>query len=280
MPAHKNDIRNLLAKYRKNCIGDPSGLAEAQRYITSMTDKASAEYKTRKASGFSSTTKPPRRKKGSSSPKKKTLWSEFYEYASPTNENVTGKSIRNHIRTLIEAEQHQQCCYCRRPLLNNAYAKPIEHILPHSIFVQHTFNILNLSISCVDCNSKKSDDVWTAHRERFWRTTRYPTARAFSDMYHPRLHRYDEHIKFFRVQSNTHCISIYTGLTPQGIKLCEKLLTHISKLEVFVSANSELKKHIQTLQDEQSQPGSAAGDAIEAFKKAFDKATKAILEDF
>ncbi|MDT3314897.1 hypothetical protein QZR14_26380 [Pseudomonas sp. rhizo66] len=257
-------IKALAKSYENNCISDKAYLVEAQDYIKTMMEKAITEHQLRQ-SGFGINTT--------------TLWSDFFDYVSPTNPGVTGKAIRSHIRDLIEKDQRHQCCYCRRPLLNSAHAKPIEHILPHSIFVQHTFNILNLSISCVDCNGKKKDHVWTHHEGKFRRTRHYPPATAFSDMYHPRFHSYDEHVKFFRVHSNTHCISIYTGLTPQGKNLCRNLLTHISKLEIFVSANSELKKHIDTIHEQDCQPGSAAETAITAFRKAFFEATEAILEE-
>ncbi|MEX5574916.1 HNH endonuclease [Pseudomonas lijiangensis] len=257
-------MRAILEKYHDNCFHDAAHLMEVQNYLRIMFDEALAEHDARLS--------------GTAVKRKKTLWEEFYGYVSKITPTVTGKAIRNHIRKIIEKEQNHQCCYCRRPLLNNAYAKPIEHILPQDTFVQHTFNILNLSISCVDCNSKKSDSVWTSKEGKFRRTYHYPAPAAFSDMFHPRFHRYDEHVKFFRVHSNMHCISIYTGLTPQGINLCKNLLTHISKLEIFVSANSELKSHIDTIHDQDFQPGSPAALAIKEFQKAFDQATENILE--
>lgn len=207
------------------------------------------------------------------------LWSDFYNYIHADNASITGQAIRNHIRKIIEEEQNNQCCYCRRPLFNNAHAKPIEHILPHSKFVQHTFNILNLIIACVDCNAKKSDHVWSQHEATFRRFRHYPPARLFEDLFHPRFHRYDEHVKFIRVQSNYHCISIYTGLTEQGRNLCKNLLTHISKLEVFVSANSDLKTHIQTIYNHEAHDNSAAEAAIKEFQIAFQNATESILEN-
>lgn len=257
------EIKALRVRYNKNCFNDKNYLAEAQDYIKSMVQKAATEYSSRRSGGGITTT---------------TLWQDFYAYASPTNTKLTGMAIRDHVRAIIEKEQHYQCCYCRRPLMHHAVAKPIEHILPHSIFVQHTFDILNLSVSCVDCNTRKKDKVWTLNEGKFLRTRHYPAASAFSDMYHPRIHRYDEHVTFFRVQSNTHCISIYTGLTPQGKNLCKNLLTHISKLEIFVSANAELKEHIEMIHEQDFQPGSDAEIAINAFKQAFQDATDIILE--
>ncbi|WP_195842057.1 HNH endonuclease [Pseudomonas mandelii] len=260
----KAAIRALLEKYHRNCFSDGACLADVQQYIQSMAAHAIAEHTLRLSGGGITNT---------------SLWNNFHDYVSPANSKITGKLIKNCIREIIEKEQSNQCCYCRRPLLNNAHAKPIEHILPHSIFVQHTFNILNLSISCVDCNAKKSNHVWTSHEGKFRRTRHYPAATAFTDMYHPRFHRYDEHVRFFRVHSNTHCISIYTGLTSQGKNLCKNLLTHISKLEIFVNANSELKNHIETIHEQECKPGSAAELAIQAFQVAFQEATETILEE-
>lgn len=258
------DIIAMCNKYNNECFDDKTCLADVQAYIKSMAQHAIDEH-VRRRSGLGITTTE--------------LWQDFYGYVSPTNPKVTGKAIRRHLRSLIEKEQKYQCCYCRRPLMNNAHAKPIEHILPHSIFVQHTFDIRNLSIACVDCNAKKTDNVWMFNQARFLQTRHYPPATAFSDMYHPRFHRYDEHVTFFRVHSNTHCISIYTGLTAQGKNLCKNLLTHISKLEIFVSANSELKEHIEMIQEQDLRPGGAAEFAINAFKKAFQEATEIILDE-
>lgn len=258
-----DEVRALQRKYSKDCFNDQACLTEVQTFIGSMVQQAVDEHARRQSGAGITTNK---------------LWQDFYAYKSKTTPDVTGKAIRKHIRGIIEKEQRHQCCYCRRPLLNNAHAKPIEHILPHSTFVQHTFEILNLSIACVDCNTYKTDKVWTAKEGKFLRTRRYPPARAFTDMFHPRFHRYDEHITFFRVHSNTHCISIYTGLTAQGKNLCKNLLTHISKLEIFVSANSELKEHIETIHEQEFYPGSPAELAIKAFKQAFQHATDIILE--
>lgn len=258
------DVIAMCNKYHDECFYEKDCLADAQGYIASMVQKAADEHASRQSGAGIKTTE---------------LWQDFYAYVSPTNSKVTGKAIRKQIRRLIEKEQRNQCCYCRRPLMNNAHAKPIEHILPHSVFVQHTFDIRNLSIACVDCNAKKTDNVWMFNQARFRQTRHYPPATAFSDMYHPRFHRYDEHVTFFRVHSNTHCISIYTGLTEQGKNLCKNLLTHISKLEIFVSANSELKEHIEMIQEQDLHPGGAAEVAINAFKKAFQEATEVILEE-
>ncbi|PRA27986.1 HNH endonuclease [Pseudomonas poae] len=257
------EVRTLRKHYSTHCFGNTAYLTEVQDYIQSMAQQALTEYVSRRSGGGITNT---------------TLWQDFYTYVSPTNPKVTGVAIREHIRAILEKEQHYQCCYCRRPLLNDAHAKPIEHVLPHSIFVQHTFDILNLSIACVDCNRRKTDNIWTLKAGKFMRTRHYPAASAFTDMYHPRIHRYDDHVTFFRVQSNTHCISIYTGLTAQGKNLCKNLLTHISKLELFVSANSELKHHMAMINEQDFRPGSDAEIAIKAFKRAFQDATDIILE--
>ncbi|WP_338585511.1 hypothetical protein [Pseudomonas sp. MAG733B] len=254
----------MLEDYLKQCHGDPAHVAATQDYLKVMTRKALRQF---------------RRRPNNKLKVEINLWNEFYNFSCSKIPEISGELIRKQLRTLLEKEQNYQCCYCRRPLLNSGYAKPIEHVLPRSKCVQHTFNLFNLVVCCVDCNLKKSNHIWSLREGEFTSEQEYPAPESFDDLYHPRFHNYNEHIKFIRLQSNHHNISIYKGLTGQGKNLCANILTHLSQKEVFVNGNPDLKEYITTIDQHTAETNTKADKAICAFQAAFASATEELLYD-
>lgn len=254
-------LQVMLEDYLDQCHGDPVHVAATQAYLKNMTRKALRQYRRRPIRNIK---------------KEVDLWNELYEFSCSKTPEISGKLIREQLRMLLEKEQNYQCCYCRRPLLN---AKQIEHVLPRSKCVQHTFNLFNLVISCIDCNRRKSNHIWSVKEGEFTSEQQYPAPEAFDDLYHPRFHNYNEHIKFIRLQSNYHNISIYRGLTGQGKSLCANILTHLSKEEVFVNGNPDLKEYITTITQHAADMNTQADKAIRVFQAAFACATEELLCD-
>jgi len=56
---------------------------------------------------------------------------------------ITGASIKSAFRRRMLKVQGGRCCYCRRWLVNTAYAKPIEHILPRHNYPQFSAEFWN-----------------------------------------------------------------------------------------------------------------------------------------
>lgn len=67
------------------------------------------------------------------------------------------KSLKRHIRTVLEKFQKNKCAYCGLPL-NETSGSEIEHIAPkggvvYPKYTEFTFTPLNLVLSCHLCNS-------------------------------------------------------------------------------------------------------------------------------
>jgi uncharacterized protein (TIGR02646 family) len=110
---------------------------------------------------------------------------------------ITRAAIKSAFRRRLLELQGGRCGYCRRWLVSSAYAKPIEHTLPRSHYPQFSVEFLNLAVACSDCNGDKTDHKWGAiSRAR----RRYPRAREFTEAFHPRFHRYDDHVRYVRLE--------------------------------------------------------------------------------
>ncbi|MFJ9990115.1 HNH endonuclease [Pseudomonas putida] len=203
-------------------------------------------------------------------------WTQFYHHDRHKTSGVTGVLARQYLRKFLEAEQGHLCCYCQRPLFNIANAKPIEHILPRSAFVQYSFHFWNLAVACVDCNLLKSDDVWLDPTSPVLR--HYPQPDSFTDMYHPRFHLFADHVKFFRIQTNDLIISLYVGITAQGRALCNRLLRQVAAKEIVTYSNPVLKQSLNTINSTGEDLGEEALTAVEAFQSALAKKTLELVQ--
>lgn len=165
-----------------------------------------------------------------------------------------GKAIITDLRGHLAAQQGERCCYCRRRLDGIAYARPIEHILPQHIYGQYTFCYRNLAVACFDCNHTKRNHNWST-----WPTARrqYIPERSCGGFFHARLHDYDAHIRYLHLETNGAYICVYTGLTPQGRKLCTDLLNKSAARTLSTSANSRFAAAMDKLRIQVGQMASA-----------------------
>jgi uncharacterized protein (TIGR02646 family) len=154
-----------------------------------------------------------------------------------------GKEVIFALRKHLAKLQGNRCCYCRRWLQPVAPARPVEHILSRKDYPQFSMNYWNLVVCCRDCNQRKTADNWS---------TLSCTARAYpiqvTEHFHPRIHIFDSHIRYLRVETNDVSIAIYHGLTPQGRHLCREHLKTISQVDGLMSNNKRVANAVARLQ--------------------------------
>ena len=188
---------------------------------------------------------------------------------------ITGPSIKSAFRRRLLELQGGRCCYCRRWLVSTAYAKPIEHILPRHHYPQFSIEFWNLAVACSDCNGAKTDDLWgaisTARR-------RYPSAREFTDSFHPRFHRYDDHVRYVRLETNVSAVVLFTGLTRQGQHLCSSLLHRIAAKETLVENNPALAPAMDQIRSFEAKAEGLRLERFDAFREALDQSVMRLLE--
>ncbi|MDZ3826564.1 MULTISPECIES: HNH endonuclease [Pseudomonas] len=186
------------------------------------------------------------------------------------------KALKALLRERLKSRQKPRCCYCKRWLLNTAYASPIEHVLPRDTYPEFALHMRNLAIACYDCNQLKAAVDWAAFTgsRRF-----YPGIEAADHFYHPRYHHYDEHIRYMRVESNRLQFVTYHGLTPQGRHLCVNLLSRVVGRESLQRSTPQLAEWLQLVDDVTADPAPPPRPAFEAFRNAIDHAVDTRLKD-
>lgn len=173
-------------------------------------------------------------------------WTLLESLDKDSGDAVSGSELKAALRDQLVKLQSNRCCYCRRWLVNTAYARPIEHILPRSQFRRYSLHFWNLAVACTDCNALKSDKVFgTVNPKRH----SYPTLNGTEDWYHPRFHEYDQHIRFVRLESNGITVVVFLGITKQGKTLCRSLLRHIAAKEMLISNNAVLSACVTALNE-------------------------------
>ncbi|PWB35174.1 hypothetical protein DCO48_04105 [Pseudomonas sp. SDI] len=203
------------------------------------------------------------------------VWQELSDYRKAENTGVTGPSIKSAFRSFVGDLQGNRCCYCRRWLMSSGHAKPIEHILPKEKYPRFSVDFWNLAVACTDCNLLKKDADWGSIDKA---RRRYPDATEFGDFYHPRFHRYNEHVSYRRTESNDICSVSYNGHTPQGQHLCHQLLYRVAARENLYSNIPSMAKAMTTLQQFQENHAPGERKAFERFRKSLDAAVQRRLD--
>jgi uncharacterized protein (TIGR02646 family) len=176
---------------------------------------------------------------------------------------VTGSELKAALRDQLVKLQSNRCCYCRRWLVNTAYARPIEHILPRSKFQRFSLHFWNLAVACTDCNALKSDKLLGSVDPK---RRSYPTLKAIDDWYHPRFHQYDQHVRFVRLESNGTTVVVFLGITEQGKTLCKSLLRHIAAKEMLIANNPTLSTFIRTVNECGDRFGNDTASKLQEFQ--------------
>lgn len=184
-------------------------------------------------------------------------------------------ALKKRLRLALGKRQEPRCCYCKRWLLNNANAAPIEHVLPRDTYPHFALQPRNLAIACVDCNSVKSKADWGKFPGPY---LRYPAAEVMS-FFHPRYHHYNEHIRFVRVETNQHEFVSYHGLTPQGQHLCANLLSEVVGKRNLKRSYPTLAGWQRTMDDLDAQGDSTDRPHLQAFRQAMEITIASRLND-
>ncbi|MCT4501341.1 hypothetical protein N0U25_26430 [Pseudomonas sivasensis] len=184
-------------------------------------------------------------------------------------------TLKKQLRLALKNRQEPRCCYCKRWLLNNANAAPIEHVLSRDTYPEFALQPRNLAIACVDCNSVKGKADWGKFPRPY---ERYP-ASATMTFFHPRHHRYDEHIRFIRMETNRQEFVSYHGLTPQGQHLCTQLLSAVVGKQSLKRSYPTLAGWQRTMDELDAEGDAAARPALQAFRQAMELAIAERLND-
>lgn len=204
------------------------------------------------------------------------VWSEvFATDLANAGSQIKGSALTLALRRHLAVLQENRCCYCRRWLVNTAYARPIEHILPRKKYAKYSLNYRNMALACKDCNSEKSDNTTFTSLETHGR---YPQASAFSKMFHPRYHRYDQHVRFVRYETNGSAITLYRGLTVQGRQLCSELLYKIAENETLLKSNPALAPAIDALNQYDNEGDPKLTQAVEDFLEHLNRSATLVLK--
>lgn len=203
------------------------------------------------------------------------VWRELGNYAHGTHKDkITGSTIKSSFRKFLGKPQQGRCCYCRCWLVGNGHARPIEHILPRDSYPQFSMDFWNLAVACVDCNLAKTAHAWGSVPRN---AATYPRHDAFHDMFHPRYHAYNDHIRYVAVETNHGGIALYQGLTEQGKDLCLRLLDKIASKRALISDHPELNASMNDIHQYQATMDRTAAPKLHAFAEMLDDTLMDIL---
>jgi len=160
--------------------------------------------------------------------------------------------------------------------VNNAHAKPIEHILPRFQYPQFSLHFWNLAVACVDCNGTKLKEVWGSISAD---AKVYPPPAAFSDMYHPRFHAYKEHIKHVCIENDGCVVSIYKGITEQGRHLCLALLDKVAAKRILIESNDELQGAMSEIATYQGKVGQIEASQLAELAELINNSVLTLLNE-
>ncbi|MRW89760.1 hypothetical protein GJ699_07170 [Duganella sp. FT80W] len=177
---------------------------------------------------------------------KKDRWPTLTDYKFPKKggkKRPLGREIISMLRKHLAKLQGNRCCYCRRWLQNIAHARPVEHILSRKEYPQFSLHYWNMALCCRDCNQLKGKKKWGTLALT---AVDYPT--TVGDYFHPRLHIYDGHVRYVRLETNDTTIAIYHGLSAPGRQLCRDHLKTISQVDALIQNNPRVRTAVETLQ--------------------------------
>lgn len=181
--------------------------------------------------------------------------------------------FKDALKPLLRNAQKARCSLCRR-LLYDDYAVHLEHFVEKAIYVEYTFEVRNLSLSCGTCNSKKNgynrtlNGIIKKRAERHKRpvvkhcsvlttkivgNTPLPVSPESYRWVHPYFDRYSDNID---IQKGW----IFTGKTRKGVRtirsiklnalaqierraLIERLESRSGRLSMLLGATAELSNH-------------------------------------
>jgi uncharacterized protein (TIGR02646 family) len=104
------------------------------------------------------------------------------------------EDIFNSIKTYIRKEyykiQKRRCAYCRRKLNPEGKNEHIDHIIAQSIKKGWMFKPRNLVLACYQCNTQKSDILFTRTNRSL---SSFPKKATNYIYFNPFVHNWDDH---------------------------------------------------------------------------------------
>jgi 5-methylcytosine-specific restriction endonuclease McrA len=115
------------------------------------------------------------------------------------------KSLKLKVRTALEQSSSRRCAYCKRAMGNYGYSWQIEHIKCKDRHPAQAFDMRNLALACIDCNSAKGQTV--DRSDPYVYNIIDPKSKGF---------KYGNHLRFFHLATEDICFLKYRCLSPQG----------------------------------------------------------------
>lgn len=187
-------------------------------------------------------------------PSPQNMWSDFYA-------NKFGKYIHGHTSKFLVDAQNNFCVYCYERIFHKANAN-IEHILPRRHYPQFTFSLENLVVICITCNAIKGDKDY---HKLDMNGVDYDAYKLALTCYHPKYHKFNEHINLFCMQTNMIYVRTYVGTSVEGKEFCNSHLNNITAYYNKKAANpngaAELER-LGLLLANSEKPNEAAWDML------------------
>jgi hypothetical protein len=115
------------------------------------------------------------------------------------------KSLKLKVRAALEQSASRRCAYCRRIMGNYGYSWQIEHIRCKDKHPTQAFDMKNLALACIDCNSAKGQTV--DRSDPYVYNIIDPKSRGF---------KYGRHLRFFHLATEDFCFLKYRCQSPEG----------------------------------------------------------------
>ena len=204
------------------------------------------------------------------------VWKTLSDFGKAPGSLVTGSKIKQALRKFLVIQQGHECCYCRRWLLSNAYASPVEHVLPRASYPEFALYFWNLAVACTACNSAKTSDDWARMPAPYGT---YLVPGEAEHFFHPRFHKYDEHVSYLRLESNDVKFIAYVGLTLQGKHLCSNLLSKVVGKEQLYRSISDFAEFEGLMRDYDTSGDAPDRPVLQAFQQALQAAVGERVRD-
>lgn len=94
-----------------------------------------------------------------SSPAKAKIITAAREFKVPLDKIKSFQTLKIAVREHLYKKSNGVCAYCRRPVAHYGYGWQIEHVLSKQWHPSKTFELSNLTVGCIECNSWKGSQV-------------------------------------------------------------------------------------------------------------------------
>lgn len=154
----------------------------------------------------------------------------------------TRKAFRKEVRDYYRDEQRLRCPYCFR-LREEFHGGQwdIDHIIPKASSPNYLYTPKNLTVTCKDCNTHKSDK--TPLVNPISDGIPYPENNEVYKIIHPHFDDYHEHIKYSQNREGYSCHEVITVKGIETFNMCRliRFSEHLADTAEYVP---ELDTHI------------------------------------